>query len=857
TSSSSPTPPHKHGGLPPRRRSSSRRRSRSGENLAPSPDSSGVPCFEFFDEKRDRSWLDQWRRAVEWRTEADGGGVVRRGERGMGSCAGADSEWPGGVTGRDAEVGALVWVRRRNGSWWPGRILAADELPENCVIPPRSSGTPIKLLGRPDGSIDWYNLDKSKRVKPFRCGEYEECIEKAKAQAHQHKRAYNEGKYVRREDAIMHALELERARFPNEHDTDEYDTSSPVLESRNSYCAKSKNINGVNKRSSRTARDLYDIEEESAKGLSQALALYKQPQNVSSSSTRYASSSRKKHKASNDFEDDTIQGSRRMRDLREIGSNKNPKHSSYVLNGHRDLPLLESASFGYSLSGTNGIKGDQQSHSSTKRKRSNIGQAYENSRKKDRRRPLSKLCKDSAVAAPAYSHWDPSGHSSAHYSGGKMSNVFEPSRGKFGFPLDMNNFSYSSGTSSVETLLDASCTNHDGAAKAVPVKDAEVSCMPGFLNDDCSDGDEFFDAPLMGDDVLEEGHLHKYGSCASVKGQISKPRKQTAEYTEVGIPSPRDHRSSKKKSINSVNQRTQESHKDKNLLAQHGRTVKRLALDSDAVEVDARVGSAFCKPPEPENTMQLAIVPADGCVGTLEQQYYGSGLEHDESSETISNRSQSEKGAPSSPYYGLPLQVIPPEQKPGLEPSSPHVLKPIKSARTDYKLYDVELTVQGSYKGHRVPLVSLMSKWNGKPIVGYPVPVEVLEDSSSVASRDDLRPATSSLNHLLKRSEPAEPRQTRPSHASRPASRPKPSGKKKISEHDMDKSWRPHTKKSASSPRKMRRLSTFASSRRDNASRKPVVGKIGGPTIACIPLRLVFSRINEALNFPVRSENPT
>ncbi|XLU50719.1 hypothetical protein S245_045533, partial [Arachis hypogaea] len=30
---------------------------------------------------------------------------------------------------------------------------------------------------------DWYNLEKSKQVKAFRCGEYDECIEKAKASA--------------------------------------------------------------------------------------------------------------------------------------------------------------------------------------------------------------------------------------------------------------------------------------------------------------------------------------------------------------------------------------------------------------------------------------------------------------------------------------------------------------------------------------------------------------------------------------------------------------------------------------------------------------------------------------------------
>lgn len=52
----------------------------------------------------------------------------------------------------DSSPGALVWVRRRNGSWWPGRVLGPEELPENSLNLPRS-GTPIKLLGREDGSV--------------------------------------------------------------------------------------------------------------------------------------------------------------------------------------------------------------------------------------------------------------------------------------------------------------------------------------------------------------------------------------------------------------------------------------------------------------------------------------------------------------------------------------------------------------------------------------------------------------------------------------------------------------------------------------------------------------------------------
>ncbi|KAK3028920.1 hypothetical protein RJ639_039929, partial [Escallonia herrerae] len=62
---------------------------------------------------------------------------------------------------------------------------------------------------------DWYNLDKSKRIKAFRCGEYDACIEKAKAAAANSSR--KSVKYARREDAIIHALELESARESKDH----------------------------------------------------------------------------------------------------------------------------------------------------------------------------------------------------------------------------------------------------------------------------------------------------------------------------------------------------------------------------------------------------------------------------------------------------------------------------------------------------------------------------------------------------------------------------------------------------------------------------------------------------------------
>ncbi|KAL1316886.1 hypothetical protein AAHE18_15G097300 [Arachis hypogaea] len=107
----------------------------------------------------------------------------------------------------DCGVGSIVWVRRRNGSWWPGQILGPHELSGSHLTSPRS-GTPVKLLGREDASVDWYNLEKSKRVKPFRCGEFDGCIERAESS--QGMPLKKREKYARREDAILHALELER-----------------------------------------------------------------------------------------------------------------------------------------------------------------------------------------------------------------------------------------------------------------------------------------------------------------------------------------------------------------------------------------------------------------------------------------------------------------------------------------------------------------------------------------------------------------------------------------------------------------------------------------------------------------------
>lgn len=115
-----------------------------------------------------------------------------------------------GLSVVDCRAGTLVWVHRKNGSWWPGRVVEVneDELSSLSHHTKRRASTPIKLLGRKDSTVDWYNVEKSKRIKAFRCGEFDDCIARAKSsQASSPKKIV---KYLRREVAIRHALELEK-----------------------------------------------------------------------------------------------------------------------------------------------------------------------------------------------------------------------------------------------------------------------------------------------------------------------------------------------------------------------------------------------------------------------------------------------------------------------------------------------------------------------------------------------------------------------------------------------------------------------------------------------------------------------
>ncbi|KAK3037656.1 hypothetical protein RJ639_030433 [Escallonia herrerae] len=112
-----------------------------------------------------------------------------------------------GIPEEECKIGRVVWVQRNNGSWWPGRIMGRRELFSWDRISTKTH-TPVKLLGPGKPTVDWYNLEKSEQIKTFRCGEFDDCIERAESSGVYRSRKHV--KYACREDAIRHALNLEK-----------------------------------------------------------------------------------------------------------------------------------------------------------------------------------------------------------------------------------------------------------------------------------------------------------------------------------------------------------------------------------------------------------------------------------------------------------------------------------------------------------------------------------------------------------------------------------------------------------------------------------------------------------------------
>ncbi|KAI4329175.1 hypothetical protein L6164_021467 [Bauhinia variegata] len=752
--------------------------------------------------------------------------------------------------GIDASVGGLVWVRRRNGSWWPGRIMGLDELSESCLVSPRS-GTPVKLLGREDASVDWYNLEKSKRVKAFRCGEYDECIEKAKTSAaNSNKKAV---KYARREDAILHALELENARLGKEPlDFSRTDKSGSE---HGGSAGESPDISHSIDDNEDVTDDLSDSEDtsDSAPELNQSGISFEEPNHNASSKMQSVQGRRRR--TPNDSEDDGTEGVKRMRGLEDLGvgvvSKRKVQSASATEIVQQDSASISNSNTGNGLANGTSANGAKGYSSTLKRKRTQVANVHEFLKRKNRRRPLTKVLESTAmVSVPVICDQLPNSSTSPFCGlSDARTSALESNESKKSFPVAVQKAD--STEVACENGIETNGHGHgcDASQTSHRVKENETAGIQGLVGNESSD--KLFDVPFVG--ILEEDK-HNPGfspiivSCSSGKPQVSALGQQSCQGSQSEVVPFR---------IESQNESSPTSlaavHNNIGHRAEKGTSKWQLKgkrnsrhLSKIRKHVSRKYADMEDEPTGIENTDGFSkgagqkfdwSAPADSyncnsqakCKAVTEVTADG----FRDLSKHMRGTANEVKLLPDgslTPQRSLPYR----QSRFTVNSRYQMVDFPGRNYYTDASLYDVKLEVKASYRPQHVPLVSLMSKLNGKAIVGHPLTVEALNDGycDEVLSNTGCDLEAGDIYGAVK---PNSATRRTPSRNSGLQSRFSPNKSSRM-------------KKSGLLNKKIRKLSSLTGQRQSEEERKSVVDKPKGPVIACIPLKLVFSRINEAVN---------
>ncbi|XP_022964130.1 uncharacterized protein At1g51745-like [Cucurbita moschata] len=768
----------------------------------------------------------------------------------------------GEAKGIDSSVGGLVWVRRRNGSWWPGKILGLHELSESCLVSPRS-GTPVKLLGREDASIDWYNLEKSKRVKAFRCGEYDECIEKAKASAaNSCKKAV---KYARREDAILHALELENALLGEDQLEFSYRTQKSASDGEHAVLASESPLvsdsceeeegeeveeeeeeeeeeqEQEQEQEAIMSDDVSNSEDTCSKKSNSEMSSYSAPEishsDIPLEETNHASSSKVlsehyRRRTPNDSEDDgTVKRMRGLEDL-GIGSLANGKAHS---GDQPEIVQQEVASprdvnAGNCVTNGNPPKIIHMYSSSLRRKRSPVPTVQEFLKRKNRHRPLTKVLESTAmVSVPVTCDQLPNTCSSLARgtSDGKPAELdIEKKRSNSSVTINS-----SDGDGIVSRDNEASLSALEVSRINSEAKENEVSSISELPQNNTSD--KLFDVPFVGEEKNAAGFSPTNPSSSSGRSKVGTLGRQSSRNSPVSL----------------ENEATKEPSSTTSGAVRNDNINQKIERGTSRWQIKGKRKSRHLSNYRKQDSINSLDVEdaSDSCLaGKVDCNSFGR-------SPSANDRSLLEWGKqiPNRKPHASELKT---EVNPLLDDSLiPQKLLPYRPSRftvhsryqmpeyyvrnygANSLLYDVELEVKASYRPQHVPLVSLMSKLNGKAIVGHPLTVEVMEDGhcDSLLSRADSEPEGGYNRCAVK-------------HITSTRTLAKQS-KQSPSQPCFSPSKSPRMKKTGHLCKKIRKLSSLTGNRHQNQPKR-LVQKSNDHVISCIPLKVVFSRINEAVS---------
>uniref|UniRef100_A0A2P2LJH0 PWWP domain-containing protein n=1 Tax=Rhizophora mucronata TaxID=61149 RepID=A0A2P2LJH0_RHIMU len=732
----------------------------------------------------------------------------------------------------DASVGSLVWVQRRNGSWWPGRIIGMDEISEGSLASPRL-GTPVKLLGREDASVDWYNLEKSKRVKAFRCGEYDECIEKARAAAaNGNKKAV---KYARREDAILHALEIENARLGKDHldlfsrtnnssgekslsVKESVDMSLSAKEDEDITAEKTDSDGSDSDSDSDPSSDTgSDSDSGSAPELSQSGISFEEPNHAGV--TKAQSVQAKRRKTPNDSEDDGTEGAKRMRGLEDLGIGVGDSNT------------------GNCMSNGTPVNGSKAFNSSMKRKNSQSANVQEFLKRKNRRRPLTKVLESTAmVSIPVLCNQLPSscGSSLQGLSDSKISGV-DSNDSKKSLCVVINNNSDSTGVS-CENPSEPACDTSPTNSKVR--KDNDISSISGLMENDSTD--KLFDVPFVGEEKQATGFSPMLVASSSLRHQRGGLRRQCSQSSqaeamtlkneglnESATSLPSDHVNNIGQSIDKGTSKWQLKGKRN---SRHVNKSRKQYLRND-MDTD-----------DESNPYLAGMGRRDGFLPGSFRPCTEDHVDGNEEWSKPFSYGDPHIGGPLRELSLLPQRSLPYRQSRFMRNSKYQTADfPGRSLCTASKLYEVKLEVKATYRPQHVPLVSLMSKLNGKAIVGHPLTIEPLDDGYC---NDIISSSESDATKVTILEAAEHGNAVHHSKAGRVSTKHIPMQPR------FSPSKSPKSRKSGLLSKKTRKLSSLTGNKEEY--RKPVGEKLKGPVIACIPLKLVFSRLNEGVNGSAR-----
>ncbi|KAG1355417.1 hypothetical protein COCNU_07G015290 [Cocos nucifera] len=772
---------------------------------------------------------------------------------------------------------------------------------------------------------DWYNLEKSKRVKAFRCGDFDACIERAEAA--QGVPIKKREKYARREDAILHALELEKKQL--EMKQQKSGVSSNSMANKPSSAMK-KEVNSSSETSMRNEEPGVHGKHTSHKTqmLSSRDGLSHEEDNTGNS--MYINKGKNDNQVG--LEEDIPENVPRMRGLQDFGlriaaSKRKPSAS---VDNHMDI-----SNAGHIVGGAS-HNGSSKNSLPNKRTRSHGG-IFEESlvKKRDRRRPLNQVLQ-SSPKLPSPQSFQPDRDRGIDSMRGEKDHtgVIHWTRSRcFNLPADSNDPLDHGGYPEkmpgtqfgMENCLQQSGTSTDEYASSglMEVDDSDLSGK-AYLETDIDK-----EANLLGDTT--KSLVSGATGCEPSANQVSEkftcvdnnevppsshvPQLRPQEHTtnvsddmgKWGVKGKRSARNIAKHHIHVMDGKISVLSSDKRsgsiggtMYETKGSSLRmgRMGASSQWTSGHGFYNKEFNHADDEVDLISKDLGRAEKLTGYGKRRYSsvlkaarGRGRSHT-SFKDLEN--DAHMISPSVWKSGGPSHGA----RKAYWEDSDKCYKPVYAARHGDKmrpmLFDVDLKVKASYQGERVPLVSLMSRLNGKAIVGHPVQIEMLEDGSTdpLVSRnvfcvDDStapppvwRTARRTAMQRVPRSNPLvldgedanglryTDRESKPSLT-------KYSGhfnqQDNLAKKSLSQSRRPSSGKSQKkssrrvilSSQKTRPLSSIGTESKlggENRGAKPVriSSILGGlikpeetvPLVTCVPVRVAFSRIREAVGRP-------